>query len=173
MGRADPYRDERTRSVAAPPAALWRVIEAIGGEHGWYYPELAWTVRGGVDRLVGGIGRRRVRRDPDRLTPGEPLDFWRVEEVRRGELLRLRAEMRLPGVAWLELRAGRAAAGGTVLHQRTTFRPHGPAGHLYWWASLPMHKAVFARMATNLAAAASRSAGNPPEKAPENARDPA
>ena len=173
MLRAETYRDERTRSVAAPPAALWRVIEGIGGARGWYSPELAWVIRGAVDQVVGGIGRRRTRRDPDRLAAGDPLDFWRVEEVRRGELLRLRAEMRLPGVAWLELRADRDTGGGTVLRQRTTFRPRGAAGHLYWWASLPMHKAVFARMATNIAAAASGPAADPVGEAPESAPDPA
>ncbi|HZB49036.1 MAG TPA: DUF2867 domain-containing protein [Mycobacteriales bacterium] len=170
MAQAEPYRDERTRPVGASPAALWRVIEGIGGARGWHSPEPAWIVRGAVDRLVGGIGRRRGRRDPDRLAPGDQLDFWQVEEVRRGELLRLRAEMRLPGVAWLDLRIDRNAA-GTVLHQRTTFRPRGPAGHLYWWASLPLHKAVFARMATNIAAAARR-LQDPAEDPPDSTQDP-
>lgn len=169
MPGTEPYLDERTRAAAGSPADLWRVIEGIGGARGWYSPELAWIVRGAVDRLAGGIGRRRGRPHPDRLAPGDPLDFWRVEEVRRGELLRLRAEMRLPGVAWLELRAGRDGD-GTVLHQRTTFRPRGPAGHLYWWASLPLHKVVFARMATNLAAAARRP-DEPPKDPPDDARD--
>ncbi len=176
MSRAEPYVDERTRPSAASPAQLWRVVEGIGGARGWYSPELVWAVRGAVDRLAGGVGRRRGRRDPHRLRAGEPLDFWRVEEIRPGELIRLRAETRLPGVAWLELRASRDTAGRTLLHQRSTFRPHGLAGHVYWWANLPLHKAVFARMATNLAAAAESAPHHPAgqaESGPDHQHDPA
>ena len=114
------YEDRRHRDVAASADALWRVVEGIGGETGWYSFPLAWSARGWLDRLVGGVGLRRGRRDPHQLRVGEALDFWRVEEIEHGRLLRLRAEMRLPGRAWLELR--------TV--------PHGPgqpvraAGHL-------------------------------------------
>ena len=99
------YTDERRREVDAPVDALWRVIEGVGGENGWYSFPLAWSVRGWLDRLVGGVGLRRGRRDRNRLLVGEALDFWRVEEIVPGELLRLRAEMRLPGRAWLEMRA--------------------------------------------------------------------
>ena len=98
------YVDERERHVATTAPRLWDVVEGIGGEHGWYSFPLAWSVRGLADRLVGGVGLRRGRRDARRLRVGEALDFWRVEEVTPGALLRLRAEMRLPGRAWLELR---------------------------------------------------------------------
>ena len=97
------YVDERTRVVHASPAALWRVIEGIGGETGWYSFPAAWAVRGLLDRLAGGVGLRRGRRDPRHLLVGDALDFWRVEAIEPGKLLRLRAEMKLPGLAWLEM----------------------------------------------------------------------
>lgn len=135
------YVDERCITVDASPAALWRVIEAVGGERGWYSWALAWQVRGLADRLVGGPGLRRGRRDPQRLLVDDTVDFWRVEEVDRGRLLRLRAEMRLPGLAWLELRvespeehengapcatAGRHEAGGKS-HAGATATPESGA----------------------------------------------
>ena len=98
------YTDTRERPTHAPPEALWRVVEGIGGENGWYSWPLAWAARGWIDRAVGGVGLVRGRRDPRRLRVGDSLDFWRVEEVEPGRMLRLRAEMRLPGLAWLELR---------------------------------------------------------------------
>ncbi len=98
------YVDERRALVDASPAALWRVVEAVGGERGWYSWSLAWRVRGLLDRVVGGPGLRRGRRDPGRLLLDDAVDFWRVEQIVPGRLLRLRAEMRLPGLAWLELR---------------------------------------------------------------------
>jgi hypothetical protein len=92
--------DRRSAVVAAPAAAVWQVIEGIGGETGWYSFPLAWAVRGLADRLIGGVGLRRGRRDPARLLAGDALDFWRVEAIEPGRLLRLRAEMKLPGLAW-------------------------------------------------------------------------
>ncbi|MET8749059.1 DUF2867 domain-containing protein [Streptomyces sp. NPDC004667] len=108
------YTDERELPVDAPPDALWRVVEGIGGENGWYSFPLAWAVRGWLDRLVGGVGIRRGRRDAARLRVGDSLDFWRVEEIEAGRLLRLRAEMRLPGLAWLELYADPRAPGSAA-----------------------------------------------------------
>jgi uncharacterized protein YbjT (DUF2867 family) len=145
--------DERARHVDAPPQVLWEVVEGIGGERGWYSFPLAWAVRGLLDRLVGGVGLRRGRRHPDRLSVGEPLDFWRVEALDRPSLLRLRAEMRLPGLAWLEFRV-EPDDGGAVLHQRAIFRPRGLAGRLYWWAVWPFHGIVFEGMLRNMALAA-------------------
>ncbi|WP_328471795.1 SDR family oxidoreductase [Streptomyces sp. NBC_00448] len=150
------YTDEREAAVDASPADLWRVIEGIGGEHGWYSFPLAWAVRGWLDRLVGGVGLRRGRRDAERLRIGDSLDFWRVEEIERGRLLRLRAEMRLPGPAWLEMRAGTDGSGRTRYRQRAVFQPRGLLGHAYWWAISPFHAAVFGGMARNIARAASR-----------------
>ncbi|MEV0003954.1 SDR family oxidoreductase [Micromonospora sp. NPDC050980] len=145
------YTDLREQAVDAPPAALWRVIEGVGGEHGWYSFPLAWSVRGWLDRLVGGVGLRRGRRDPHRLQIGEALDFWRVEEIVPGELLRLRAEMRVPGRAWLEMRAEPADGGGSRYVQRAVFLPHGLPGHLYWASVAPFHAVVFGGMARNIA----------------------
>ncbi|MEV4120734.1 SDR family oxidoreductase [Micromonospora sp. NPDC049645] len=145
------YTDVRERAVDAPPAALWRVVEGVGGEHGWYSFPLAWSIRGWLDRLVGGVGLRRGRRDPHRLQVGEALDFWRVEEIVPGELLRLRAEMRLPGRAWLEMRVLPADGGRSRYQQRAVFLPRGLAGHAYWGSVAPFHAVVFGGMARNIA----------------------
>ena len=151
------YVDERSRRVDAPVEALWRVIEGVGGENGWYSFPLAWSVRGWLDRLVGGVGLRRGRRDRHRLRVGEALDWWRVEEIVPGSLLRLRAEMRVPGRAWLEMSAAASPDGSSVYRQRAVFLPRGLAGHAYWAAVLPFHGVVFSGMARNIAARASAS----------------
>jgi hypothetical protein len=149
------YRDERGATVAAPVDAVWRTVEGIGGERGWYSFPLAWSIRGLLDRLVGGVGLRRGRRHHDSLRVGEALDFWRVEALERGRLLRLRAEMRLPGEAWLEFRTEPGdGEGQSVLRQRALFVPRGLLGHLYWWFVTPFHGVVFGSMLRNVAAAA-------------------
>ncbi|MBB2914463.1 uncharacterized protein YbjT (DUF2867 family) [Streptosporangium becharense] len=163
------YRDARARPVAVSPQRLWTVVEAIGGETGWYSLPVAWRLRGLLDRLVGGVGLRRGRRDPHRLRVGDAVDFWRVEEVEPGRLLRLRAEMRLPGLAWLELRVLRHR-GRTVYGQRAIFHPRGLAGHLYWWAVTPFHSLVFGSMLRNVTAAAER--GDPAAPRGERQEDP-
>jgi uncharacterized protein YbjT (DUF2867 family) len=156
------FVDERTRTTTASPEALWRVVEGIGGSAGWYSFPLAWRVRGWLDRLVGGVGLRRGRRDPRQLYVGDALDFWRVEALERGRLLRLRAEMRLPGLAWLEFHVEHGADGGpdgqpgTVLRQRATFAPRGLSGHLYWWAIAVFHGVVFGGMLRGITRAAER-----------------
>ncbi|WP_433229712.1 SDR family oxidoreductase [Actinomadura formosensis] len=147
------YTDERSCRTAAPPERLWEVIEGIGGEHGWYSFPLAWRVRGVLDRLVGGVGLRRGRRDPRRLRIGESVDFWRVEEIEPGRLLRLRAEMRLPGLAWLELGVSEED-GRTRFTQRALFHPRGLAGQVYWWAFRPFHDRIFGGMCKGIARAA-------------------
>ncbi|WOX16872.1 SDR family oxidoreductase [Streptomyces sp. N50] len=161
------YTDLRELPVDASRQALWRVIEGIGGDNGWYSLPLAWAVRGWLDRLVGGVGLRRGRRDAARLRVGDSLDFWRVEEIRPGHLLRLRAEMRLPGLAWLELYAETNDDGGTRYRQRAVFHPHGLLGHAYWWSVSPFHAVVFGGMARNIAGAAARTPTTPAgERAP-------
>ncbi|MEV7792191.1 SDR family oxidoreductase [Streptomyces sp. NPDC087512] len=161
------YTDRRTLSVDAPREALWRVIEGIGGDNGWYSFPLAWAVRGWLDRLVGGVGLRRGRRDAARLRAGDSLDFWRVEEIVPGRLLRLRAEMRLPGLAWLEMYAETDGDGRTRYRQRALFHPHGLAGHAYWWSVWPFHSVVFGGMARNIARAAARDPlPGPPRRPP-------
>ncbi|GAA0540074.1 SDR family oxidoreductase [Paractinoplanes ferrugineus] len=145
------YVDERSQVVHAPVESLWRVIEGVGGENGWYSFPLAWTVRGWLDKLVGGVGLRRGRRDRHRLRVGEALDWWRVEEIVPGSLLRLRAEMRVPGRAWLEMTASTDGDGRSVYRQRAVFLPRGLAGHAYWASVLPFHGIVFKGMARNIA----------------------
>ncbi|MGW1819625.1 SDR family oxidoreductase [Streptomyces sp. NPDC002125] len=148
------YTDVRELDVDASPDALWRVIEGIGGDNGWYSFPLAWAVRGWMDRLAGGVGLRRGRRDAQRLRVGDSLDFWRVEEIEPGRLLRLRAEMRLPGLAWLEMYAEQGKDGGSHYRQRAVFHPNGLLGHAYWWSVSPFHAVVFGGMARNIAQAA-------------------
>ncbi|MFJ9457786.1 SDR family oxidoreductase [Kitasatospora sp. NPDC101447] len=152
------YQDLRERRVAADPAAVWRVVEGIGGDNGWYSLPAAWALRGTLDRLAGGVGLRRGRRDRHHLRVGDALDFWRVEEIEPGRLLRLRAEMRLPGLAWLELRVAPGRDGGALYRQRALFHPHGLAGHAYWWSMAPFHGLVFGAMARNITDRARRPA---------------
>jgi Protein of unknown function (DUF2867) len=147
------YEDVREHRTRADAHTLWQVIESIGGEHGWYSFPLAWSVRGWIDRLVGGAGLRRGRRHPSRLQPGEALDWWRVERLDRPHFLRLRAEMRVPGRAWLELSAV-PDTGGARYRQRAIFEPHGLAGHLYWKSIAPFHALVFGGMARNITSTA-------------------
>ncbi|MFJ9929585.1 SDR family oxidoreductase [Streptomyces misionensis] len=161
------YTDVRARAADVPPEALWRVIEGIGGEHGWYSFPLAWAVRGRLDRLVGGVGLRRGRRDARRLRVGDSLDFWRVEEIECGRLLRLRAEMRLPGLAWLEMRVEDDGHGGCRYRQRALFHPRGLLGHLYWWSVSPFHAVVFGGMARNIVRAAAASRDGAVRRSPE------
>jgi uncharacterized protein YbjT (DUF2867 family) len=150
------YQDLREHHSDADASTFWEVIESIGGEQGWYSFPLAWSVRGLIDRLLGGVGLRRGRRDPRRLHVGEALDWWRVEHLERPTLLRLRAEMRLPGRAWLELSVEPRPDGGSTYRQRAIFQPHGLAGHLYWKSIALFHDAIFGGMARNITAAAER-----------------
>ncbi|MFE0425199.1 SDR family oxidoreductase [Streptomyces sp. NPDC058953] len=144
------YSDERERVVDVASGALWRVVEGIGGENGWYSLPLAWAIRGHLDRLAGGVGLRRGRRDAARLRTGDSLDFWRVEAIEPGRLLRLRAEMRLPGLAWLEMRCEPLGEGRTRYRQRALVHPHGLVGHAYGWSVAPFHAVVFGGMARNI-----------------------
>ncbi|ONI69280.1 NAD(P)-dependent oxidoreductase [Kribbella sp. ALI-6-A] len=154
------YVDERESAISASPDRLWTVIEGIGGGNGWYSWRLGWWARGLLDRLFGGPGLRRGRRNPKDLSVGDPLDWWRVEEIDEPKLLRLRAEMRLPGLAWLELIVDQDDQGRTVFRQRALFHPHGLPGQLYWWAIKPFHGIVFGGMQRNIAHAAEQQAGS-------------
>jgi uncharacterized protein YbjT (DUF2867 family) len=153
------YVDERESLVDATPEQLWSVIEGIGGGHGWYSWHLGWWARGLLDRILGGPGLRRGRRDPNELSVGDALDWWRVEDVEDFHLLRLRAEMRLPGLAWLELIVDTddgVPTGRTVFRQRALFHPRGLAGHVYWRLVYPFHGLVFGGMQRNITQAAQR-----------------
>ncbi len=150
------YVDERSRIVNASPEKLWFIIKGIGGAHGWYSWRLGWWTRGILDRFVGGPGLRRGRRDTQDLVIGDALDWWRVEEVEEGHLLRLRAEMRLPGLAWLELIVEKEEKGQTLFRQRALFHPRGLYGEMYWAAIKPFHGIVFGGMQRNISKAAER-----------------
>lgn len=134
--------ERRGRVIAAQPDQVFAELERVGGDGGWPYANVLWHVRGLVDRLVGGVGMRLGRRDPDHLRVGDALDFWRVEEVRRPTLLRLRAEMKVPGRAWLQYDVT-PADGGSRLVQTAFFEPKGLPGLLYWYALYPVHGLIF------------------------------
>lgn len=150
------YIDERERLVDPTAQQLWSVIEGIGGGNGWYSWRLGWWARGLFDRLFGGPGLRRGRRDPFDLTVEDALGWWRVEEIDDVHLLRLRAEMRLPGLAWLELIVDTDDQDRTVFRQRALLHPRGLLGHIYWAAIRPFHRVVFGGMQRNIAGAAER-----------------
>ncbi|OFB39202.1 NAD(P)-dependent oxidoreductase [Mycolicibacterium sp. (ex Dasyatis americana)] len=150
------YTDDRSIDCAVSVEQVWQVVEGVGGENGWYSFPLAWTIRGWLDRLTGGVGLTRGRRHPHVLHTGDALDFWRVERIRRPLLLRLRAEMRTPGDAWLEWRLESRGTDQTRLHQRAIFFPKGLAGRIYWNALLPFHGIIFTGMLNNIALAAQR-----------------
>ncbi|MEZ0322112.1 MAG: SDR family oxidoreductase [Thermus sp.] len=151
-------REVRSLPVKAPPEALYRVYASLGGERGWLVWNWAWAVRGGIDRLLGGPGLRRGRRHPTELLPGEAVDFWRVEAVEPPRLLRLRAEMRLPGRAWLEWRALPEGEGSRLV-QTAYFEPLGLFGLLYWWLLYPIHARIFSDLARTIAREAEALAG--------------
>jgi len=135
--------DSRVAYVDAPPAQAFAAIRRIGGATGWYYGNQLWRLRGLLDLAVGGPGLRRGRRDPERVSPGDTLDFWRVEAVEPGRLLRLAADMQLPGRAWLQFEVS-AKNGGSTIRQTALFDPVGLGGLLYWYGLWPVHRLVFA-----------------------------
>ena len=142
--------DRRVRRIAAPPGDVFAAVERIGGRSGWPYANILWRIRGLGDRLVGGVGMRLGRRDPNRLRLGDALDFWRVEELRRPETLRLRAEMKLPGRAWLQYEVLPDAAGSRLV-QTAFFEPKGVPGLAYWYLLYPAHAVIFRGMLRKLA----------------------
>ena len=142
--------ERRQRVVTAPPSAVFKAFTAIGGDQGWPSFNWAWRLRGIADRLVGGVGYRRGRRNAGSLRVGDVLDFWRVEAVTADRLLRLRAEMKVPGKAWLQFEALPDESGHTMLVQTAFFAPKGLAGLLYWYTLYPMHGPIFNRMAERL-----------------------
>jgi uncharacterized protein YbjT (DUF2867 family) len=137
--------DARSVEVPCGPAQAFAPIRRIGGERGWYHANFLWHLRGALDLLLGGAGLRRGRRDPDQLATGDTLDFWRVEAVEPDHLLRLSAEMRLPGRAWLQFEVT-GGEGRSVIHQTAIFDPVGLLGQLYWYGLWPLHQYVFAGM---------------------------
>lgn len=146
--------DRRERVTTAAPRNVFGVFTSLGGKRGWLYADWLWELRGVLDRLVGGIGTRRGRRSATALRVGDAVDFWRVEAYRPYELLRLRAEMKLPGEAWLEFETTARDDGSTSLRQTAFFDPRGAFGFLYWYAVLPFHEFIFGNMASRIVAEA-------------------
>jgi uncharacterized protein YbjT (DUF2867 family) len=145
--------DSRTIMINLPPERAFAPIRRIGGRSGWYFANWLWSLRGALDMLVGGVGMRRGRRHPESLHIGDYLDFWRVECYEPFHRLRLKAEMKLPGRAWLEFEVT-ACAGGSVIRQTAIFDPRGLMGLLYWYGIYPIHQLVFAGMLSGIARAA-------------------
>lgn len=147
------YKDRRTLEVQGSLDEVWRTILRIGGETGWYYGNVLWRIRGWMDKLVGGVGTKRGRRDPNSVKVGDAIDFWRVLAVLPGQRLRLLAEMKVPGQAILDFQL-REAGDHILIEQTAWFVPAGLAGILYWYAVAPFHSFVFSGMLRGIARAA-------------------
>lgn len=148
--------DSRTMEVAAPPSAAFAPIQRIGGRTGWYAWNWLWRVRGTFDLLAGGVGMRRGRRSPTGLRVGDIVDFWRVEAIEPARRLRLVAEMKLPGRAWLEFEVEGSGSSSTI-RQTAIFDPVGLLGMAYWYSLYPFHHLVFDGMLRAIARAAESS----------------
>lgn len=153
------YEDVQQMDSIADADRLFTAVSGIGGSRGWYVANSLWALRGVVDKLVGGVGMRRGRRHPDDLRVGDALDFFRVEEYQRPHLLRLRAEMKVPGEAWLEWQISPGNDGRFQLRQLARFHPRGVAGRLYWWVLLPVHKVIWSRLVKRLVQIAESESG--------------
>lgn len=149
--------DSRRKTVAVSPSRAFEPIQRLGGKTGWYYGNGLWRLRGWIDMLMGGVGMRRGRRHPTRVRVGDALDFWRVEAFEPDRLLRLRAEMKVPGRAWLQFEVEPSPSGqGATITQTAMFDPTGLSGRLYWYALWPIHQFVFGGMLRRIALAAER-----------------
>ncbi len=153
--------DERFVVVAADAPAAFAPIRRIGGDAGWYCGNPLWRLRGAMDLVAGGVGMRRGRRDPEALRPGDPLDFWRVESFEPDRRLRLEAEMKLPGRAWLEFDVEPVGERASRIRQTATFEPSGILGRLYWYTLLPVHAVIFSGMLRGIARRAAGEARGP------------
>lgn len=138
--------ERRGEIVAASPERLFEIFSRLGGERGWLYGDWVWRLRGALDRLVGGVGFRRGRRHPDQLRVGDVVDFWHVEDIVPDRLLKLRAEMKLPGSAWLQWEAKPQSGGRTLLVQTAFFAPKGLFGLIYWYELYPIHRVIFSNL---------------------------
>jgi hypothetical protein len=143
--------EHRQLQVSASEEVVYTTFAGLGGERGWLYMNWVWHLRGFIDRLVGGVGMRRGRRDADCLRVGEALDFWRVEAVEPDHLIRLRAEMKVPGRAWLQFHVHPQPGGSSLLSQTAYFAPKGLWGLVYWYGLYPIHKIIFAGMIRKIA----------------------
>jgi uncharacterized protein YbjT (DUF2867 family) len=143
--------DTRSIDVHAPPAQAFAPIRRIGGTQGWYYLTWVWILRGWIDLLLGGVGMRRGRPDPDQVRIGDTVDFWRVEAYESDVRLRLEAEMKLPGRAWLEFEVYAQDENTSTIRQTATFDPVGLVGLVYWYGIYPLHRLIFNGMLTAIA----------------------
>ena len=141
-----PLVDARETIVAVSARAAFAPIRRIGGDTGWYCANVLWRLRGWMDLVAGGIGMRRGRRDPEACVAGDPIDFWRVEAIEPDRRLRLRAEMKVPGRAWLEFSVDPLTESTTRIRQVARFEPTGVWGRMYWYALLPAHAIIFSGM---------------------------
>ncbi len=148
------YIERRQVTLDLPAETVFRAYTGIGGERGWMYMDWAWALRGWMDKAIGGVGLRRGRRHPDEIRTGESLDFWRVELVEKNRLMRLRAEMKVPGKAWLEFISEPQEDRKTLFTVCAYFEPFGLPGFLYWYAMWPFHKFIFDGLASRLASRA-------------------
>ena len=148
--------ERRRLHLDLPPEAVFRAYTGLGGERGWLYLNWTWQIRGWMDKLVGGVGLRRGRRHPDELRVGEALDFWRVEAIEPNRLIRLRAEMKVPGKAWLEFQSNPQPDGSTLLTQTAYFAARGVAGFLYWYLLYPIHGFIFSGLIRRIGKQASK-----------------
>ena len=146
--------ERRQKLVDLPPEPIFHAYTGLGGDRGWLYMDWAWAIRGWLDKLVGGVGLRRGRRHPDEIWIGESLDFWRVEALEPNRLMRLRAEMKVPGDAWLQFESLPQEDGKTLLRVNAYFDVHGVTGLLYWYAMYPFHKFIFDGLTNRLASRA-------------------
>jgi uncharacterized protein YbjT (DUF2867 family) len=144
------YIERRQALVHLPTETVFRAYTGIGGSRGWLYLDWAWVIRGWLDKVVGGVGLRRGRRHPNDIRTGESLDFWRVEELVPNRRMRLQAEMKVPGKAWLEFESEEQEAGQTLLTVSAYFDAHGVLGFLYWYAMWPFHKFIFDGMTSEI-----------------------
>jgi uncharacterized protein YbjT (DUF2867 family) len=143
--------ERRTRVLEVPAGAVYRAYTGVGGQRGWLFMDWAWALRGWIDKALGGVGIRRGRRNPDDIRAGESLDFWRVESVEPDRLMRLRAEMKVPGKAWLQFESIPQSEGKTLLSETAYFAPKGFWGFVYWYAMWPFHAFLFDGLIRRLA----------------------
>ncbi len=143
--------ERRQQIVSTPPGSVFKMVSRLGGHNGWLYLNWTWKLRGWIDRLIGGVGLRRGRRDPEAIRIGDAIDFWRVEAVEPDKRLLLRAEMKLPGRAWLQFEVHPFEQGQSRLVQTAFFDPKGLSGLAYWYLLYPIHRIIFAGMIRTLA----------------------
>ena len=143
--------ERRELKTGAKAEAVFQSFAGLGGKRGWLYLNWTWQLRGALDRLCGGVGMRRGRRDQESLRVGDALDFWRVEAIELGHRVRLRAEMKVPGRAWLEFQALAQPDGHTLLTQTAFFEPKGLLGLLYWYVLYPVHSLIFSGLIRRIA----------------------